>query len=128
MKTVTTLGVVALSTTAVLLGSVGQAAAADAFTGTWFSTDTDGSTQTLTVRGTGHWHAVTYYDDVATQACDGAAATITGRGAVDGDTMVLSGNLRCGAGTSPLRHVTVGFEHRADDTLLDQFGITWTRT
>jgi hypothetical protein len=105
-----------------------HASADDAFTGTWVSTDTDGSHQTLTVHGAApSQRAVTYLDDVATQACNGAAATIKGHGSVDGDAMVLSGSLRCEPGTRPLRGVTVTFQHQADDTLLDGFGITWTR-
>jgi hypothetical protein len=130
MRIVTTLSIGALSCATLLATPLppAHASGGDAFTGVWVSTDTDNSHQTLTVRGAGpSQRSVTYYDDVATQACDGAAATIKGAGTLDGDTMTLSGNLRCDAGTRPLLAITVTFEQLTDGTLLDQFGIIWSR-
>jgi hypothetical protein len=132
MRAATKLAVVTLSTvTALGVGSCPStyAAEADGFTGVWVSIDFDDSHQTLVVRGAGPSHrSATYHDDVASRACAGAPATIVGHADVDGDIMIVSGDLRCEPGTRPLGFVTLGFEYQpGDDTLLDADGITWTR-
>ena len=132
MKGATKLAVVALSTvTALGVGAYpsAHASGADVFNGVWVSIDYDDSHQTLVVRGSGPSdRAATYYDDVASHACAGAPATIVGHGRVDGDFMLVRGNLRCEPGTQPLGFVDIGYAYQAgDDTLLDDFGITWTR-
>ena len=130
MTAATKLAAVALGTTALLaLGASPSAyAATGPFDGVWVSIDDDGSHQTLTVRGSGPARrAVTYYDDVATRACDGGAATIVGQGYVEGDAMYFDGSLRCDGGGRPLRGVSITFQHHAGDTLTDDFGIVWTR-
>jgi len=132
MKGATKLAVVALSSvTALGIGAypTAHASGADAFNGVWVSIDFDDSHQTLVVRGSGPSHrAATYRDDVASRACAGGPATIVGHADIDGDIMIVSGDLRCEPGTRPRGFVTLGFEYQAgDDTLLDFDGITWTR-
>jgi hypothetical protein len=127
----TRLALVALGTATLLgLGASPSAYAAPSspFDGVWVSIDDDGSHQTLTVRGSApSRRAVTYYDDVATRACDGGAATIVGQGYLEGDALAFEGSLRCEAAGRPLRGVVVSFQHNEDDTLTDDLGITWTR-
>jgi hypothetical protein len=106
-------------------------AAESAFAGTWVSIDTDGSTQTLAI-GRGSTPAVTYQDFYANScADDGAPSThfvATGRGTVSGDWLgVEFRNGRCG------RHMIgpfgLGFGYDgSNDTLTDDFGITWYRS
>ena len=132
MRAATRLAVVTLSTVTALGAGVcpsAYAAGADAFNGVWVSIDFDDSHQTLVVRGAGPSHrSATYYDDVASRACAGGPATIVGRADVDGDVMLVTGDLRCEPGTRPLGFVTLGFSYQpGDDTLLDGDGITWTR-
>jgi hypothetical protein len=131
MTPATKLAAIALGTTALIgLGASPSAYAATTspFDGVWVSIDGDGSNQTLTVRGSApSRRAVTYYDDVATRACDGGAATIVGQGYLDGDAMFFNGSLRCEGGGRPLQGVGVAFSYNGDGTLTDEFGITWTR-
>ena len=115
----------------VLRAMVPVAAAADpGFAGTWASTDTDGSAQTLAI-GRGETPAVTYGDFYA-RSCDsdGAPSThfvATGRGTIDDTFMWVDfRDGRCG------RHAIgpfgLGFSYDGtSDTLTDDFGITWYR-
>jgi hypothetical protein len=101
-------------------------AATNAFSGTWTSTDTDGSHQRLDVRGSGA-HAVSLYDDAA-GVCGGAPARIPGTGAVSGELLTMTGVLVCTPGGTPLGRVAIEFNYdSSSDTLTDQFGVTWHR-
>jgi hypothetical protein len=116
-----------------VVGTVDSAAAqTDAFTGTWTSTDFDGSNQTLTVGGSGTVgrHSVQLFDDSATSACEGAPARVSGLGTVDESTLVMTGTLTCMPGGNPLRfRISIAFEHdAATDTLTDEFGVVWERS
>jgi hypothetical protein len=114
-----------------LLAMVPVVAAADpGFAGTWVSTDSDDSTQTLAI-GQGAAPAVTYLDFYAS-SCDNAGApsthfVATGRGTIDGATLWVDfHDGRCG------RHAIgpfgLGFSYSdGSDTLTDDFGITWYR-
>jgi hypothetical protein len=118
----------AVLTAAQILAAPVASADTDVFGGTWTSTDTDGSHQQLDVRGTNPViRAVSYYDDAAS-ICGGAPARIPGTGAIDGDTLILSGVLACVPGGTPLGRVTVEYVYESStDSLTDEFGVTWTR-
>jgi hypothetical protein len=105
-------------------------AASGGLAGTWTSLDTDGSTQTLSITGSGDKaYAMVYGDESATGACNGAPARIVGPGFVDGNVVVFEGTLVCLPGGNPFRsRLTLGFGYDAgSDTLTDSFGIVWHR-
>ena len=98
--------------------------------GTWTSTDTDGSSQTLTVRGSGEGaYSVFLVDDAATSACGGAPARLVGPGAFDGETLAVFGTLTClPAGNVFRTRIPFELTYSAEtDTLTDFTGVTWTR-
>jgi hypothetical protein len=115
-----------------ILGAAVAPAAAVAdtspFSGTWVSTDTDGSHQTMSFSGSGTGAlAVRYYDDFAT-VCGGSPARFAGHGRVDGDTVVSDVLLVCLPGGNVFGHITVEATYNAsDDTLSDPSGVVWTR-
>ena len=125
------LGVIAtLLGTSLVLGAPPATAAQGPLAGTWTSTDTDGSNQTLTITGSGRRaYAVTYFDDAATSLCDGAPAMVNGSGRVDGDDLFTRGAAVCLPGGNRLRGViTIDYTYdAATDTLTDAFGIVWSR-
>jgi hypothetical protein len=98
--------------------------------GTWVSIDTDGSTQALAI-GRGTPAAVTYEDFHASScAGDGTPSThvvATGRGTVDGDRLWVDFR-NGGCGRHMIGPFGPGFTYdSSDDTLIDDFGITWYR-
>jgi hypothetical protein len=104
----------------------------DVFLGTWTSIDLDGSHQTLDVRGSGQegHHAMFLFDDSATRNCDGTPAHAQGSGVVDGNRLVMTGQLTCVPGGNPLRGFQISFGFQYDpgtDTLTDDSGVTWYR-
>lgn len=104
-------------------------AAGGELSGTWTSTDTDGSSQTLEVRGSGaHVYAMSLVDDAAS-ACDGNPAGVVGSGVVDGDTVLMTATLTCQPGGNIFRgRLFIEFVYDAQtDTLTDFFGVTWYR-
>ncbi len=105
-------------------------AAGGPLAGTWVSVDTDGSSQTLDITGSGvRAYAVTYFDESATSACEGGPARVSGPGFVDGDGIVLVGPGVCldGGGVFAKR-IAIGYHYDAGtDTLTDDFGIEWQR-
>ena len=114
------------------VGVAGGAVAAQdsVFSGTWTSTDLDGSSQVLTITGSGHGtHAMFLFDDSATGACDGAPARVVGTGRADGNTLVMFGTLTCVPGGNVLRgRLTFALEYSpASDTLIDESGVVWRR-
>ena len=124
----TALGLV-LASAAVLLAPAASAAGGE-LAGTWTSTDTDGSHQTLTITGSGQRvYAMTYVDEEATQACGGAQARITGPGHPDESGVLMIGRLVCQPGGDAIgERLVLGFGYdAATDTLTDDFGIEWTR-
>ena len=105
-------------------------AAGGPLAGTWTSIDTDGSSQTLDIRGSGaHVYSMTYVDDVATSACGGDPAQITGPGHPEGDSVTMVGALTCLPGGNFIRsRIVLGFVYDGSaDTLTDDFGIVWHR-
>lgn len=104
-------------------------AASGPLAGTWTSVDTDGSNQTLDIKGSGvHVYSMFYFDDAAS-ACGGDPAQLTGRGSLDGDVLIMAGVLTClPGGNFVWEQIYVGFAYdSSDDTLTDDFGIVWHR-
>lgn len=110
------------------LGTSPAIAAQGSLAGTWTSTDTDGSNQTLTITGSGRSvYAMSLYDDAAS-LCGGAPALATGSGSVDEDTLLMRVAAVCLPGGNVLRGVIdIGFIQAGDDTLIDEFGVVWSR-
>lgn len=107
------------------------------FLGTWVTTDLDGSTPTMVIRGSaGEEVEIDVHDDFAS-VCAGAPSTMTGTGRLEGSTelVIPSPALTCDDGSEPealsgppleeqLRDLT--FVHHADtDTLTDNLGSVW---
>lgn len=117
----------ALTTSAL---AVSPAHAAGGFTGSWEATDIpDGSHMTLSISGTGARYAVQLHDESATAACQGAPATVTGPGRLDGATLLVDATLTCRPGGNVIRHrIALLFSYdTGSDTLEDGFGVTWYR-
>ena len=112
----------------VALGASPAVATQGSLAGTWTSTDTDGSTQTLTITASGrHVYAMSLFDDAAT-LCGGAPALATGSGSVDEDELLMRAAAVCLPGGNVLRGVIdIGFIQTGADTLVDDFGVVWTR-
>jgi hypothetical protein len=123
--TVAGLAALALSTPA-----VASTHTASPFNGSWQSTDTDGSHQTLTILGSAPaFRTVRLLDEMAS-VCGGTPAEFTGSGPTDGTVLDVSGTLRCRPGGNPFRaRIEVSWTYNAsDDTLEDGFGVVWYRT
>jgi hypothetical protein len=106
-------------------------AASGPLAGTWTSVDTDGSNQTLDIRGSGvHVYSMTYFDESATSACGGDPAQVTGPGYPDGDNLTMVGAPIClpGGIFAPPRFVIEYVYDGSADTLTDSFGIVWHRS
>ena len=105
-------------------------AAGGELAGTWTSVDSDGSNQTLDIMGSGNRvYSMIYFDESATNACDGDPARVTGPGFVDGDELVMVGSVVCLPGGNPFRsrfHISYDYD-AGTDTLTDAFGIVWYR-
>lgn len=110
------------------------------FEGTWLSTsDTDGGTQTMTVRVSADDAVeITVRDDIAT-VCGGTPSTMTGSGRIEGGTqLVIPAPLyTCDDGSEPkalsgpplqehLRNLTFVLDPQTN-TLKDNFGGLWLR-
>lgn len=105
-------------------------AASGPLAGTWVSVDSDGSNQTLDIRGSGRRaYAMTYFDESATSACEGNPARLSGPGFVDGDHIRHSGPVVCLPGGNVFEsRFSVSYHYDAGtDTLTDDFGIVWHR-
>ena len=124
-----------LTITGMVLGLAIAAAPASAasgtpFAGIWTSTDTDGSSQTLSVSGGSNPSVV--YQDFYASGCDtfGGPAThwtAAGKGSTDGDTLWV-GFHKSGCGTFGMGGYGDFYVYDSgSDTLVDQFGITWYR-
>ena len=114
------------------VGAAGTAVASQdtSFGGTWTSTDLDGSTQVLTIRGSGQGAlAIFLFDDSATGACGVSPAHVVGSGVPDGDTLVMYGTLTCLPGGNVLRfRITFTLEYvPGADVLVDESGVVWHR-
>jgi len=103
--------------------------ATGSLSGTWTSTDTDGSSQIMTITGSGQRaYAITGVDLVAT-LCDGAPALFVGSGTVVEDGLVSVATATCIPGGNLLRfRVPIDYVYDAGaDTLTDSFGVVWSR-
>jgi hypothetical protein len=124
------LGVASLVLALTVPAATLAASPSSVFTGTWESTDTDGSHQTLVV-SSGSSPTVVYQDFYAS-GCDTFAGPAThwvgaGRASADGDVLWVSFH-KSGCGT----FLQGGYEDfyaydAGTDTLTDSFGIVWTR-
>ena len=105
-------------------------AASSQFAGIWTSTDTDGSSQMLTVSGGARPSVV--YQDFYASGCDNFGGPAThwvgaGRGEVDGDTLWVEFH-KSGCGTFLQGGYGDFYEYDSGtDTLVDSFGIVWSR-
>ncbi|MGZ8571912.1 MAG: hypothetical protein ACXWW5_06775 [Actinomycetota bacterium] len=124
-----------------LLGSEGTPAGdpRSPFQGTWVSTDTDGSTQTMTVRASADSAVeIVVHDDVAT-VCSGTPSTMTGTGRIEAGTQLVipAPAYTCDDGSEPetlsgpplqeqLRDWTLVLDPETD-TLSDGVGGLWLR-
>ena len=125
------LGIAILAIALALPASALAAAPTSSFTGSWTSTDTDGSHQTLVV-SSGVRPSVVYQDFYA-NGCDRFAGpathwTAAGEGSIDGEVMEV-GFHKSGCGSFLLGGYEDYFVYDAGaDTLTDSFGIVWTRS
>ena len=112
------------------------------FLGRWFSfsTDGDGTTQTMTVRPAGERALEIEVHDDSTPVCSGEASTITGSEGIrdDGALVIPAPVLTCDGGYEPeapsgrpvqeqLRDLSFLLDAETG-TLTDTFGAVWTRT
>ena len=100
-----------------------------AFTGTWISTDTDGSTQRLKV-ASGNAPAV-IFQDFYESGCEGAGSvpthwTSNGRGTVDGDTLFVWFRTS-GCGAFSIGEFGLAWDYDAGTDTLTDGVITWYR-
>ena len=113
------------------VGAAGDAVAAQGtLSGTWTSIDNDGSSQVLTISGSGRGaYAMFLFDDSATGACDGGPANVVGSGVADGNTLLMYGTLTCVPGGNPLRgRLSFEFVYSPGaDTLTDETRVIWHR-
>jgi Sigma-70 region 2 len=107
--------------------------------GRWFSTATNGSSRTMTVRTAGETAIeILVHDDVAS-VCSGAPSTMTGTGGLGdaGDLVIPTPVLTCDDGSEPevlsgppleeqLRNLTFVLDAEAE-TLTDNLGGVWLR-
>ena len=124
--------IVTLISSAVLtmsMAGAAQAANQSPFLGAWTSVDTDGSNQTLSIRGGGSDNfAVALFDDAAT-ACGGAPAQAVGSATADGDDLLMRGTITCLPGGNFVRgRLLLEFHYdEGTDTLIDFSGVVWER-
>ena len=132
MRRIVLVGMCSLVLVAAVLG-VGASASPndDVFRGSWTSIDTDGSHQTLDIRGSGKsgHYAVVLFDDSATRSCHGSPARFQGPGLADGNSLLVTGTITCMPGGNPLKgRISIRFVyHPRTDTLTDDSGVTWYR-
>ena len=110
------------------------------FQGTWVSTtDADGGTQTMTVRGSADGAVEIVVSDDVASVCSGGPSTMTGTGRLEGSTVLVipSPTFTCDDGSEPealsgpplqeqLRNLTFVLDPEAE-TLTDNFGSVWRR-
>ena len=125
------IGIAILSLALALPAASFAAAPTSSFTGTWVSTDGDGSHQTLVVSA-GNRPSVVYQDFYAS-GCDNFGGPAThwvgaGTGSVDGDVLYVSFH-KSGCGAFLMGGYEDYFTYDAGtNTLTDSFGIVWTRS
>jgi hypothetical protein len=124
-----TCAVVASAAALLIPATSAEAAGGGSLAGTWTSIDTDGSQQTLDIRGSGTIvYSMVYVDNSAT-VCGGDPARLSGPGYVEGDNVLMVAVLVCQPGGNVLKErLTIGFQHDTEaQTLTDDFGIVWHR-
>jgi hypothetical protein len=122
--------IIAVGLVGQLLAATALAAGPGPFKGLWTSTDTDGSTQMLSVSG-GATPSVVFQDFYAS-VCDRFGGPSThwvsaGTGEVDGDDLVV-GFHKSGCGSFSIgAYVDLWTYQPGSDTLIDTAGIVWSR-
>ena len=131
MRAISVLSSVVVGCCAATTLMVGPAAAAPApggFAGYWVATDTDGSSMTLRLLGSGgDRYSVHMVDDEAS-VCGGVPANVVGSAVADGDALWAQVTLTCKPGGNLFRH-RIGLELEYDatnDVLLDG-AVVWNR-
>ncbi len=130
--------IIPLVVLAILVGTSpsSEAVVQPEFVGSWYGFDPDppagdGSFMSLTITPTGSGYAVRLVDTLATGACEPAArVTLRGTARSRGADLLFSfTSVRCDAGAEPqLSRGFLRFSLQPDGTLLDNFGVTWSRT
>lgn len=103
--------------------------AAGSFSGTWTSIDNDGSSQVMTITGSGQRaYSIAVIDSAAT-LCGGDPAQVIGPALVVEEGLISIGTATCLPGGNVLRfRVEIAYEYDAgSDTLTDSFGVVWSR-
>lgn len=121
---------VILAAAGTVLAPAAASASSGVLAGSWTSIDTDGSNQTLDIRGSGrNAYGMTYVDESATSACGGNPARLSGPGYADGSDLVMVATLVCLPGGNVVgTRLAIDFHYDgAADTLTDGFGIVWHR-
>lgn len=105
-----------------------QAASSDPFAGSWTSTDAAGSKQALvvTLGSTPGSYGITYRSDKSALCNNGPLAGY-GTGAAGGAVLTGTMTFTCGQG-SPLPNVPFALTSQLVDTIVDGFGVVWSRT
>ena len=125
------LGCFGLLAVQLAVASATEAVGRDQLVGTWTSTDNDGSHQILSIHGGGSGtYAMELYDDVASRACGGAPARISGTGQTVDDLLTMRGALTCSPGGNVFRpHVVLEFQFDPQTGLITDFsGVVWSRS
>ena len=123
--------VLVLAPVVAVLAPSAASAAPGPLAGTWTSTDTDGSHQTLVVTGSGQRaYSLVYTDDAASDACQGNPARLSGPGFVEGADLHMQATLVCLPGGNQIRErLSLTFSYdSATNTLMDDLGIQWSRS
>lgn len=112
-----------------VFGASAVSAGGGPLSGTWESTDWDGSSQHLRITGSGQGSYAMFLVDEGASACGGSPAAAVGSGVVHDDTLTMFATLTCRPGGNFLSgRLTVDFVYSpATDTLTDQLGVTWYR-
>jgi hypothetical protein len=105
------------------------------FSGSWISTDTDGSVQTVALATSVDQSVhMALHDSAASRACANAGADVTGSGELDsgGDLVVTLSKVTCDDGSAPSVSVqdlgSYIFSYDSEnDRLTDNFGVVWSR-
>jgi hypothetical protein len=111
---------------------------ADLFTGAWYSTDPDGSSQTMQIaRSDTDGFDVLIRDEAATTACRGGSSSLAGTGQLAAETslVIATPELTCDDGTAPLLGAPSPAElanfmldvDPATGEMVDGFGVVWRR-
>jgi len=105
--------------------------AARSISGSWRSTDTDGSSQSLEITQPPGRGADIYsfnYHDTASAACQGVPLDIAGTGTFSDQTLKVRFTFVCPGSPDPLGPYDSWYRYNsASDTITDNWGVVWRR-